>query len=251
MGCLPGEALCSGVCVKVKTDPNNCGSCGNVCDDKEPCTQNNCQGGSCNFPAEPTGTKCTGGACAKVPTASCCFGCLDGDQCRAGTGNGNCGKGGAKCNSCTGGLICNKQACTCEPNGGCKGCCTKAKDKCVQPATHSECGVNGTTCQDCTKNPSKKKCQQTTGKCTVGTTTTCTVACSSGCCSGGACKPGITNGDCGKGGGPCEDCITKSKPVCITGHKCNLFQICEAIPEPKNTPCTGGESAATACVKTS
>jgi hypothetical protein len=40
--CAAGLTLCSGVCVYLPEDPQNCGSCGNVC---------------------PTGTSCLGGFC--------------------------------------------------------------------------------------------------------------------------------------------------------------------------------------------
>ena len=248
MGCPAGEALCGKVCIKVQQDPNNCGTCGKICDDNNPCTQNNCTKGKCNYPAEPTGTKCTGGACAKVPSAICCTGCLDGDQCRAGTGNSNCGQAGAQCEACTGGLICSNKACSCEPKGGCKGCCTAAKDKCVFPISDSECGVNGVTCTDCTKNSAKKTCQQSTGKCVLGATTTCTAACASGCCSGSKCFSGTSDTDCGKANTPCEDCTTKLAPECVKGYSCGASRTCEANPVSNETICSTGICCNGACL---
>jgi len=240
LGCPPGFTQCGKVCVDVQSDLNNCGMCNKVCKDTNPCTQDKCQGGKCNFPAAPTGSPCSGGKCAKVPNPLCCAGCLYGDECRTGVGNTKCGKGGAKCKSCTkDGLTCNNKVCSCEPNGYCKGCCNTAKTTCIDPVTDSQCGLKGTTCKNCSSQPSNKKCQKSTGKCGL-TSSTCSVACSSGCCNSGSCESGYTNGNCGKGGAVCKDCIAMGKATCISGYKCDTTRVCVGIPEPKNTPCTGG-----------
>jgi hypothetical protein len=37
-------------CADLDTDPANCGTCGHVCDDGEPCSENQCVGGTCRYP---------------------------------------------------------------------------------------------------------------------------------------------------------------------------------------------------------
>ena len=40
--CPDGKTRCSGVCVDTRTDPRNCGSCGNDCNDDEVCRNGDC-----------------------------------------------------------------------------------------------------------------------------------------------------------------------------------------------------------------
>lgn len=42
-GCLAGETLCNEVCVNLKKDPDNCGTCGNKCNGA-PCNEGQCGG---------------------------------------------------------------------------------------------------------------------------------------------------------------------------------------------------------------
>lgn len=61
--CQPGFTACSGTCVNLNTDPNNCGSCGNSCFAGQRCTNGQC--------ACPAGTSlCCGGdlGCRKPGT---------------------------------------------------------------------------------------------------------------------------------------------------------------------------------------
>ncbi len=47
-GCCPdGLADCNGVCVDLSSDIQNCGECGVVCDDGDPCTVDSCVNGEC------------------------------------------------------------------------------------------------------------------------------------------------------------------------------------------------------------
>ena len=58
--CPPGQTLCGQVCVYTTFDPNNCGSCGNVCR-----VGNTCSNGHCC----PKGTIFCNGSC--VSPRSC------------------------------------------------------------------------------------------------------------------------------------------------------------------------------------
>ncbi|MBI4450767.1 hypothetical protein HY642_02215 [Candidatus Woesearchaeota archaeon] len=55
--CPPGQILCDTKCVDPATDPNNCGSCNNVC---------------------PAGSQCVDKGCTPTTTHNCAFKCKDG-----------------------------------------------------------------------------------------------------------------------------------------------------------------------------
>src|SRR5882762_4263002 len=59
--CAPGLTSCSGVCVNLKTDPDNCGHCGNTCEVRPVCSNGKCLG--C-----PAGTQpcCGGDFCRRI-----------------------------------------------------------------------------------------------------------------------------------------------------------------------------------------
>ncbi|MGA1146867.1 MAG: MopE-related protein, partial [Candidatus Nanopelagicales bacterium] len=45
--CPDGLADCGGVCIDLESNVSNCGACGVVCDDGDPCTMDTCVGGEC------------------------------------------------------------------------------------------------------------------------------------------------------------------------------------------------------------
>lgn len=49
--CPAGETLCDGECTDTDSDVNNCGECGNACDDGETCTDGECGGADDGFSA--------------------------------------------------------------------------------------------------------------------------------------------------------------------------------------------------------
>ncbi|MGA1393845.1 MAG: SUMF1/EgtB/PvdO family nonheme iron enzyme, partial [Phycisphaerales bacterium] len=70
LGCCPdGQAACGGACVDLATDLANCGECGVVCDDGDPCTVDACVDGVCvHTPIDADGDgypsiACGGGDC--------------------------------------------------------------------------------------------------------------------------------------------------------------------------------------------
>ena len=86
--CVPkeGEGNCNGACVDLQNDPNNCGSCGNVCPNS-----GSCQDGECNPCPSSTGldyTWCPAdlggdiiGVCCRPETPQCCFTTTHGGSC--------------------------------------------------------------------------------------------------------------------------------------------------------------------------
>ncbi|MCD6482906.1 MAG: hypothetical protein J7K83_01385, partial [Candidatus Aenigmarchaeota archaeon] len=74
--CGFGEGCCSGVgCVDLSSDPDNCGSCGNSCDDGNVCTDDSCVSGSCQHTPKPDGTVIDGGVCCDgnwIEGGECC-----------------------------------------------------------------------------------------------------------------------------------------------------------------------------------
>jgi hypothetical protein len=86
LSCGLDETSCGDACRKTKTDPTNCGSCGNVC------------GASEKF--------CVNGTCsATCPNTDCSGVCVD-----TATNADHCGTCG---NKCTGGKVCVASACSC------------------------------------------------------------------------------------------------------------------------------------------
>lgn len=81
--CTPTQACCNNVCTDITTDVNNCGGCGIVCDDGNPCTIDFCINGVCFSEYAPSGTPCPDGECNGsgecIPI--CAGGCDDGNPC--------------------------------------------------------------------------------------------------------------------------------------------------------------------------
>ncbi len=61
--CWGGQVCCDDGCKNLQTDLNNCGGCGIVCDDGNPCTLDTCINGECVSENLPEGTICPGGFC--------------------------------------------------------------------------------------------------------------------------------------------------------------------------------------------
>jgi hypothetical protein len=107
--CGSGQVCCSGTCADLKTDPKNCGGCGQLCD----AAWLSCQNGTCGCASGYT--NCGSGFC--MPSGSTCCDpakgtyCAQGESCCSGScmpsGNVCCGTyncpGGTAC--CGGGCI--------------------------------------------------------------------------------------------------------------------------------------------------
>src|SRR6185312_11711833 len=122
VACNSNEVDCAGTCVAVWSDPDNCGSCGNVCIQSTVCFD-----GACT-------TSCGGG------TLQCGQSCVDTNIDRD-----NCGACGATCPSgeaCVAGACsstCVDEQTLCVVDGGAAYCATTASD-------NKNCGTCGNTC---------------------------------------------------------------------------------------------------------
>jgi len=167
--CSSNQDECSGVCVNVQTDNQNCGSCGTTCG---------------------SGTACQNGTC------SCASGLVScSNQCVP----SNVQHCGNSCTACTSGQVCVNNACSGScPTGTMKcndGACSSNTDSahcgnsCTMCGGGSSC-VNG-SCQCASSN--QMVCNNV---CTDITTTAHCGSCTNACAAGQSC----TNGQCVGGG---------------------------------------------------
>lgn len=85
---LDKTLVCNGICVDPKTDPNNCGSCGNVCLGADTCQNGVCTGGGCPVQWHSCGV-------SYPHVSDVC--CLNGNQCCIGGRNTSCYGDGTCC----------------------------------------------------------------------------------------------------------------------------------------------------------
>lgn len=138
-----GPSTCPGCCVgdicAVGTQPNACGSGGELC---QSCSSQVparvCQSGSCQLPS--------------CGPATCPNGCCSGDACVVGTQDHACGPiGGAACGDCAASnQVCQGRQCVerCGPST-CAGCC-RPNNTCDALGSHdTSCGQGGVACASC------------------------------------------------------------------------------------------------------
>jgi hypothetical protein len=113
-GCPGGLSACGGQCIDLSSDAANCGSCGQVCAQGQPCA-----GGSCGCPA---GATPCGGKCKQLS--------YDADNC------GSCGHVCAVGTPCVGGQC----MLNCSGNANCNGTCVDLM------TDHQHCGACGVAC---------------------------------------------------------------------------------------------------------
>ncbi len=182
----PCSGMCNGVCVDLRTDPNNCGSCGIVCPSGvcQPndagvayCTCNPEDGGapSCGAAVEPTCTAdTTGGHCTcggqetQICSPQYANGCTDGGFCVCGT-EGECdSKYANECDTTQ-----TPPSCRC---GSGPSCDPDKSDNCDPSSSPScRCGTNPA----CTGGDSCCEFDVTGANCCGGTNHYC---CLDGCC---------------------------------------------------------------------
>lgn len=158
--CPVGYVACRGRCVRTRTDPRNCGRCGQVCPPGTSCVNGACvagdgsgtgPGGSGSCTCEP-GQACCGGECTDLNTSEqhcgrCRQPCPEGKTCCEGrcidlrSDPQNCGTCGKRCAE---GEVCG--------NGGCLRRCPSGQQNCNGQCLSStasdpaNCGGCGLTC---------------------------------------------------------------------------------------------------------
>ena len=231
--CQGGQACnaksCPGCCLNNQCfnggDNNRCGASGATCVD---CTESS---KSC----DPQSGSCIVGPPPTCDATTCAQGCCDGNKCLPGNTNADCGKGGAACVDCTNlGKSCDQttRLCTAPPPscgpGNCSGCCHN--NQCLSGASDGACGQGGVPCQDC--GASGKVCDAGSGTCT-SPQPSCGPGSCAGCCQGTQCLSGGSDGACGLGGIPCQDCAA-------SGGTCESWSgQCTAPPSCGPGSCSG------------
>jgi hypothetical protein len=270
--CPTGQTWCASTnqCADTSSDPNNCGSCGNMCAPGEICKNSICMCGKhaacaagetctngkcmCGTGKACSGGKvCCSGSCVDTSTSpkncgSCGFGCSSGENCQGGTCL--CGSGPA----CVSPEVCKNNICMCGSNPACTGGQTCCSGNCVELLTDTKnCGVCGNACEK------GKTCQAGLCGCPDITPDYCTSAqacvnfqtdsnncggCGNKCPSNSSCMNGVcycntagqrlcnsmTGQPC-QPGGPYENC----KCVNAMGANCGAC----------SPPCGAGESCGT------
>lgn len=119
--CANGEIACASGCSDVRSDPANCGACGQAC---------------------PSGFQCSQSRC-RCSSASSCGGPGGGVQC---DGQGRCRCNGQDCRT---GEVCGANGCVCNGGPGCDGgqsCCPSG---CTDlQGDRANCGTCGHACAD-------------------------------------------------------------------------------------------------------
>lgn len=120
------------------------------------------------------GNACVDGTCTACPRGqrSCRGGCIALDACCVDA-------------DCTGNRVCTGGTCDCAPSDRlCEGVCINRRDCCGTDCPPNNGGGGGGG----------------------GTPQTCTPANCNGCCDGTTCREGVTDNNCGRGGGACVAC---------------------------------------------
>jgi hypothetical protein len=264
--CEADQLCCNAQCLRVDSDPVNCGACGAVCGKDETCSGGlcRCAGGSgCG-----AGKTCCGDGCADVMNdpfncGGCGKACNSGETCVAGAcrcdGGASCGAGGLCCpgNGCstTGKCPCGSEMCTATQiccgttcknylmdNMNCGMCGTTCMGQLM--CTGGGCKCNGITCSAsdaCCGGSGCKNLQNDPNNCG-----TCGKQCVMGeVCMGGVCRCGNTT--CGAGeiccGGSCKQAQTDEKNCGFCGNECGSNEVCmSGVCRCANGPgCTGTE----------
>jgi hypothetical protein len=159
--CPEGQTMCPTGCADLKTDSNNCGQCGNKCEEGKVCIDGSCKPKEevkCDPPCEE------GLECCKVGEEAKCVNLK--------TDSENCGECGNKCEEgkeCIDGR-CEPKEKVCETKDDCKeneDCCeVEGKKKCIDVTSDPKnCGECGKTCPEDKPVCKEKQCEAEELKC--------------------------------------------------------------------------------------
>ena len=197
---FPQEELCSGSCVNLLTDKQNCGSCGNLCPGAELCV-----GGICKSQCEPGTALCPAPGNIEI--------CTD-----TRTDSQNCGGCGLvdRSHICTGNRTCQNSQCKLQCANGLTDC----NGQCIDLNNNNQnCGICGKSCssnQICENGQCKLQCANgltdCNGQCIdLNSDERHCNACGNACASNEACE----NGSCID---ICTSVGQAGKTLCPTGN---------------------------------
>lgn len=196
--CKPPRRKCGNRCVAVKTDPNNCGSCGFTCAPGETCTEGTCR------PRCPTGQKACDGTC--IPATGCCehAECADAEECTEDVCLDHVCRQFSRDDStpCVGGEC---------RSGICKNCVARGSS-CT---TDDQCCGARTNVISCASNFHSERisCSTTTLRCCGGVGARCAFDCD--CCEGRECRSGVC---CNSIGTFCEQGANCCSGTCVSSR---------------------------------
>jgi hypothetical protein len=188
-GCPSDREECSGTCVDLDGDENNCGSCGNACGSGEDCTNGEC---SCLAGREACGAGCVDTTSDPDHCGTCDAVCPEEQVCSESACSDDCANELTRCDR-----SCVNTATSTEHCGACDSACisghTCSSGECVCPDALTSCGES---CVDLSNDSAH--CGECERACGVGE------GCMAGECE---CAPGSTR--CG------DECVTGDS--CGTG----------------------------------
>ena len=204
-----GLTLCGSQCINTKTNPDNCGTCGNACG-----KDNLCSDGMCV-------SECKGG------TEVCAGACIDTQNDPA-----NCGTCGIKCAAeelCSGGKC----------GVGCSGGTVECGSKCVDTMVDTKhCGMCDKVCptgQACAAGVCDTVCSGGSTKCgdkcvDIKLDPAHCGKCDNACPMGETCSAGMCSLDCVGGstkcGTTCVDVMLDTKHCGMCDNACPMEQLC-------------------------
>ncbi len=214
VACASGLTNCTGVCVDLKTDPQNCGGCGAACASPPGGGQPACVAFQCTAKCDPGQHACSGTCTLNTSVATCGTSCIPCPSPTNGTATCNGTECGAACisgfHACGGSCASNTSVTSC--GGSCTSCAAPA-------GGYATC--DGTTC-DFTCSSGYHRCG---GTCASDTSVT---ACGASCltcppppafgnasCTSGACSFSCQLGY-QKSGGTCVAATIPTLPLVAT-----------------------------------
>lgn len=199
---------------------------GSACpDDGNPCTQNLCVDGSCQFPNQNDGLACTSssGHSGRCRAGACCAGCWDGAACVTGTTIDECGSAGQLCKDCDDDKECTADTCLSVSNA-----CAHTNRNQGTPCSIGQCGGGANV-----------------GVC-VMTSVTCGGA-GQTCCPGAMCSQAGTT--CDYATNECEYCGGEDQLCCLVpgpAYACNSAKL-DCVSQGQNSFCRCGGDGEACC----
>lgn len=200
VGCALPQIDCSGVCVNLNSDPQNCGACGTACDTGMACVLAACIACTPSCEGAVCGDDGCGGSCGTCPSG---FGCTGGEcipGCTPSCADRECGDDGCggSCGTCSFDESCSFGSCVTECTASCDG--RECGDdgcggSCGTCSFDETCSTFGTCVADCTPSCSGVECGDDGCGGSCGT-----------CFSDETCVAGICTPDTVPGGG--ESCTS-------------------------------------------